>query len=81
LGFGRWVQILLLVFEGQENLSGALNLLKTKKEWICIHPPILQKPKKNELEPNPPSPQHFFFKKKQREDLYTTPCPFPKTKE
>jgi hypothetical protein len=69
-----------LVFEGQENWSGALNLSKTKKkEWICIQTPILQKPKKNELEPNPPPPTLFLFLK-ERMDLYTTPCPLPKNK-
>jgi hypothetical protein len=49
------------IFEGWGNLLGALNLSKTKKKWICIHPPILQKPKKNELEPNPPPPNTFIL--------------------
>jgi hypothetical protein len=50
-----------LVFEGEGNLLGALNISKITKEWICIHPPILQKPKTNELEPNPLAPNILIF--------------------
>jgi hypothetical protein len=46
---------------------------KQKKNGFVFIPQILQNPKKNELEPNPPPPNTLFFIKRERERTCTQP--------
>jgi hypothetical protein len=59
---------------------GALNLLKIKKNGFVFTPQSSKDKKRMSLNPTH-LPQHFLKKHfKKRKDLYTTPCPLPKTK-